>query len=93
MLSHFEMIGICGLHYHPSDSFLFHGFFSVIPSCFMAFFSDPYSPLNFQFFIYLVCVLFINPVIDLFYNCCGRIEQFTLVAVKFSVSFVVIRHT
>jgi len=28
-------IGICGLHYHPSDPFLFHGFFS-----------DPYSPFE-----------------------------------------------
>jgi len=42
-------IGICGLHYHPSDPFLFHGFFSLIPT-------NPYSPSS----LFLFC----NPLMD-----------------------------
>ena len=34
----------------------------AVPSCFVAFFSDPYS--YFKIFIPLVCVLFINPLMD-----------------------------
>ena len=49
MIHHFK-IEICGLYYHSSDLFLFHGFYSVIP-----------IPLKFQIFIH-VYVLFINPV-------------------------------
>jgi len=44
MLGHGVKIGICDLHYHPS-----------VPSCFMTFFSNPYSPFEiFNFFITLV---------------------------------------
>ena len=45
-------IDIWGLHYHPSDLFLFHGFFHHIPLLKVSI---------------LVHVLFINPVMDLFY--------------------------
>jgi len=31
-------IGICGLHYHPSNPFLFHGFFSAIPILLLKFY-------------------------------------------------------
>ena len=38
----------------------------AISTCSMAFFSDPYSAIkNFEFFIHLVCVLFIYPVMGL----------------------------
>jgi len=37
----------------------------AIPSCFLAFFSDPYSPFEiFQFFITLVYFHFYNPFMD-----------------------------
>jgi len=37
----------------------------AIPSCFVAFFSDPYSPFKiFNFFILLVYFLFCNPFMD-----------------------------
>ena len=51
MFHHFE-IGICGLHYHPSNPFFFHSFFHILPL---------------EIFIHLVYVLFINPAMDLFY--------------------------
>jgi len=47
-------MGICGLHYHPNDPFLFHGFFQW----------SPFSFWNFQFFITLVYFLFCNPFMD-----------------------------
>jgi len=41
-------VGICGLHYHPSDPFLFVGFFS-----------DPYSLFeNFIFYHSSLCTFF-----------------------------------
>ena len=55
ILTHFKMtehvtkdlsqrvkIGICGLHYHPSDPFLFCGFFS-----------DPYSHFKISNFLFM----------------------------------------
>jgi len=50
---HRVKIGICSLHYHPSDPFLFHGFFqwSLFPFW------------NFQFFITLVYIL-LYPFMD-----------------------------
>jgi len=39
-MSKYVKIGICGLHHHPSDPFLFHGFFS-----------DPYFHFKFSIFL------------------------------------------
>ena len=42
----------------------------AIPSCFVAFFSDSYSHFKISnFFIHLVCVLFVNPVMDYEEDC------------------------
>ena len=43
----------------------------AIPSCLVAFFSDPYSYFKISnFFIHLVCVFFINSVMDYEEDCC-----------------------